>query len=199
MGRCSDRSGRLSSSFIRSSFLNQLQQYTPYEGGCFLLDIVFYGKYPETPPQIRFITPIHHPDVDSSGFVSLNFLCLSIVGAFWSPQLSLDKGELYQSGAVFVFSALSNVDTLIALLAISTALGCRVDYHIPSAYTLPHIPVDERSYSHTARKLTRKCAIQTSPDTIGKYQALSPQVKTYLKQRWDEMKDRTDPNGERNN
>ena len=40
---------------------------TPYEGGIFELFIEFINEYPSKPPNIRFITPIYHCNINSSG------------------------------------------------------------------------------------------------------------------------------------
>ena len=39
---------------------------TGYGGGLFLLDIKFPEDYPESPPEILFVTPIYHLNINSS-------------------------------------------------------------------------------------------------------------------------------------
>ena len=39
---------------------------TVYKGGIFLLDIKFPEDYPESPPEILFVTPIYHLNINSS-------------------------------------------------------------------------------------------------------------------------------------
>ena len=39
---------------------------TSYKGGIFLLDIKFPEDYPESPPEILFVTPIYHLNINSS-------------------------------------------------------------------------------------------------------------------------------------
>ena len=39
---------------------------TGYKGGIFLLDINFPENYPESPPEILFVTPIYHLNINSS-------------------------------------------------------------------------------------------------------------------------------------
>ena len=39
---------------------------TGYKGGIFLLDIKFPEDYPESPPEILFVTPIYHLNINSS-------------------------------------------------------------------------------------------------------------------------------------
>uniref|UniRef100_A0A671G383 UBC core domain-containing protein n=1 Tax=Rhinolophus ferrumequinum TaxID=59479 RepID=A0A671G383_RHIFE len=44
--------------------------------------------YPFEPPQIRFLTPIYHPNIDSAGRICLDILKLPPKGA-WRPSLSI--------------------------------------------------------------------------------------------------------------
>lgn len=59
---------------------------SPYEGGCFELDIDMSSKYPLEPPKIKFRTPIFHPNVSGRGDI-----CLDVLKSQWSPALSLQK------------------------------------------------------------------------------------------------------------
>lgn len=62
--------------------------HTPYEKGVFTLEIVIPERYPFEPPQIRFLTPIYHPNIDSAGRICLDILKLPPKGA-WRPSLSI--------------------------------------------------------------------------------------------------------------
>ncbi|KAF0989606.1 hypothetical protein HZS_7680 [Henneguya salminicola] len=59
---------------------------TPYEGGVFEIDLFLPEDYPITPPKVRFLTRIYHPNIDKIGRV-----CLDILKDKWSPALQINK------------------------------------------------------------------------------------------------------------
>uniref|UniRef100_A0A8D0UGR8 Ubiquitin-conjugating enzyme E2 T n=1 Tax=Sus scrofa TaxID=9823 RepID=A0A8D0UGR8_PIG len=61
---------------------------TPYEKGVFKLEVNIPERYPFEPPQIRFLTPIYHPNIDSAGRICLDVLKLPPKGA-WRPSLNI--------------------------------------------------------------------------------------------------------------
>ncbi|XP_055966798.1 ubiquitin-conjugating enzyme E2 T isoform X2 [Sorex fumeus] len=61
---------------------------TPYEKGVFKLEVNVPERYPFEPPQIRFLTPIYHPNIDSAGRICLDVLKLPPKGA-WRPSLNI--------------------------------------------------------------------------------------------------------------
>ncbi|CAN0285901.1 unnamed protein product, partial [Laminaria digitata] len=42
---------------------------TPYKGGCWMLSLYFPPSYPSVAPDIRFITPIQHCNINAHGRV----------------------------------------------------------------------------------------------------------------------------------
>lgn len=59
---------------------------SPFEGGTFLLDIVFPNEYPNKPPKILFKTKIYHPNIGTTGQI-----CMDIIDDMWSPALTIEK------------------------------------------------------------------------------------------------------------
>ena len=59
---------------------------SPYQGGCFFLNIKFPTDYPFKPPNVNFTTKIFHPNINPKGSISIN-----ILRDKWSPALSIIK------------------------------------------------------------------------------------------------------------
>ena len=57
---------------------------SPYEGGLFKLRVIIPYNYPFKPPDIRFITKIFHPNVNSDGYICSCVLNEYIFNS-WSP------------------------------------------------------------------------------------------------------------------
>ncbi|XP_046570114.1 ubiquitin-conjugating enzyme E2 8-like isoform X2 [Haliotis rubra] len=59
---------------------------TPYEGGIFMLDVVFPMLYPFKPPKVQFTTPVYHPNISRKGFLNLH-----VLREQWCPALTIAK------------------------------------------------------------------------------------------------------------
>ena len=59
-----------------------------YEGGMFELKIWVSSDYPFKPPNVKFLTPIYHPNITCG---DEGKVCLGILQESWSPALSLSR------------------------------------------------------------------------------------------------------------
>lgn len=46
-------------------------------------------RYPFEPPRVTFVTPIYHPNIDSSGRICLDILKMPPTGA-WKPLITIE-------------------------------------------------------------------------------------------------------------
>lgn len=61
---------------------------TVYATGIFKLEIQVPERYPFEPPNVKFVTPIYHPNIDNGGRICLDILNLPPKGA-WAPSLNI--------------------------------------------------------------------------------------------------------------
>ncbi|XP_020572135.1 probable ubiquitin-conjugating enzyme E2 37 isoform X2 [Phalaenopsis equestris] len=61
---------------------------TVYSEGLFTLKIQIPERYPFQPPNVTFVTPIYHPNIDNGGRICLDILNLPPKGA-WQPSLNI--------------------------------------------------------------------------------------------------------------
>ncbi len=54
-----------------------------YEGGVFQIEIKITRKFPFEPPQVKWLTPIFHPN-----FIR-NRVCIGIFGKDWTPNMNI--------------------------------------------------------------------------------------------------------------
>lgn len=70
---------------------------TLYEGYEFQLDILIPNTYPNNPPNVKFVTPIKHLNVNDQGDI-----CLDIINKNWG------RGQSIQSLLISIISLLSD-------------------------------------------------------------------------------------------
>ena len=56
----------------------------PAAGGVFQLELFLPAEYPMSPPKVRYLTKLYHPNVDKLGRI-----CLDILKDKWSPALQI--------------------------------------------------------------------------------------------------------------
>lgn len=85
-----DTASKITIELVDDSLLHLLGTFigppdTPYEGGTYEVDIVIPQTYPFSPPKMKFLTKLYHPNVSSAS----GAICLDILKDAWSPVLTL--------------------------------------------------------------------------------------------------------------
>lgn len=69
-----------------------LPDIKPFNGVAFRVELSFPEEYPFKPPQVTFVTPIYHPNIDENGKV-----CLGIITSEnWKPATKVEQVEWKQ-------------------------------------------------------------------------------------------------------
>ena len=85
--------GLINESYYDWKFTFSGAKETPYDKGLFFLEAHFPSDYPNSPPEINFITPIYHMNVNpcapkNPGEESLGHVCISTLN-WWNPQYKI--------------------------------------------------------------------------------------------------------------
>lgn len=62
----------------------------PYRGGQFDFELDLSDGYPASPPLVRAVTPIYHPNIDYYDDCSEGEVCLNLLDELWSADMSLE-------------------------------------------------------------------------------------------------------------
>lgn len=62
---------------------------SPYKTGIFTIEILIPDNYPFSPPNIKFITKVYHPNIDDNGRICLDLIKMPPTGS-WKPTISLE-------------------------------------------------------------------------------------------------------------
>lgn len=62
----------------------------PYRGGQFDFELDLSDGYPASPPLVRAVTPIYHPNIDNYDDCSEGEVCLNLLDELWSADMSLE-------------------------------------------------------------------------------------------------------------
>lgn len=145
----------LSSSSL-SNFEAQIEgpEGTVYSKGVFTLKIQIPPRYPFQPPNVTFVTPIYHPNIDNGGRICLDTLNLPPKGA-WQPSL--------------------NISTVL------TSIGLLLSEPNPDdglmAETSREFKYNRQAFDQKARSWTEKYANPGASGRINNYGISMPQVE----------------------
>jgi len=68
---------------------------SPYKGGLFYLKVLFPNDYPQSRPEVRFVTPIYHVNVNDAVHYGpeidpLGHVCINTINN-WKPNLTMKQ------------------------------------------------------------------------------------------------------------
>jgi len=90
-----------------------MSAYLTLVGGVFQLELFLPDDYPMTPPKVRFLTKIYHPNIDRLGRI-----CLDVLKSEWSNPFCISRVLLTPPGN---WSPALQIRTI--LLSIQALLG----------------------------------------------------------------------------
>ncbi|KAJ1434134.1 ubiquitin-conjugating enzyme/RWD-like protein, partial [Ochromonadaceae sp. CCMP2298] len=127
---------------------------TPYSEGRFKLAVTLGVKYPFEPPQVRFITPVYHPNIDSMGRICLDTLKAQPQGS-WAPSVNINTLLL----SIRLLLAYPNADDCL-VPAIAEEYKCNIESFRANARreTVLHAgnvgTGTDSSYSHSSQSVS---------------------------------------------
>ncbi|KAI1729165.1 ubiquitin-conjugating enzyme domain-containing protein [Ditylenchus destructor] len=90
---------------------------SPYEDGCFTLDIKIPHEYPFKPPKVKFMTKIWHPNISSQ----TGAVCLDILKDQWAASMTLRTVLLSLQSLLALPEPMDPQDAVVAKQCLSDA------------------------------------------------------------------------------
>ncbi|KAJ2902162.1 uncharacterized protein MKZ38_000960 [Zalerion maritima] len=83
---------------------------SPYEKGTFELQVEIGSEFPRSPPKIKFITPLQHPNIGRHGRI-----CHPMFDREWSPNMSVRQMMEQIYGMLMYLEARETLDTVMTM------------------------------------------------------------------------------------